>query len=95
MNITDSIDTTKAIAVAQLSLEGNPLVNSICMQEGAHLKKHITKVPALLLCVKGEIEYESIDGTKALLCSGDYVHIPAEVEHWLNAKTKVEAVLIR
>jgi quercetin dioxygenase-like cupin family protein len=42
---------------------------------GEHLKEHLSKVPALLVCVSGNAIYNEDNGTTVELKAGDFVHI--------------------
>jgi quercetin dioxygenase-like cupin family protein len=39
--------------------------------QGEKLKEHITKTPALLICVEGEVIFENENGIKEVLLPGD------------------------
>ena len=95
MNIKDLHQDTKAISTASLfkSTEGN--VTSIQILEDQQLKEHITKVPALLLCLTGEAIFENENGTKLRLTTGDYVNIEPNIKHWINAKSASNLILIK
>ena len=68
---------------------------AIQLQEKAELKEHITKTPALLLCVTGKTIYEDETGQKAELLPGDYINIIPNVKHWLVASKLSELVLFK
>lgn len=95
MNIKDLHQDTKAISTASLfkSTEGN--VTSIQILEDQQLKEHITKVPALLLCLTGEAIFENEHGVKLTLSTGDYVNIEPNLKHWVNAKSTSNLILIK
>jgi len=95
MNIKDLHQDTKAISTASLfkSAEGN--VTSIQILEDQQLKEHITKVPALLLCLTGEAIFENENGVKLTLSKGDYVNIEPNIKHWINAKITSNLILIK
>jgi quercetin dioxygenase-like cupin family protein len=50
-----------------------------------HLKEHLSKVPALLVCVSGNAIYNEDNGTTVELKAGDFVHIEANVQHSIDA----------
>ncbi len=58
------------------------------------LKKHITKVPAVLVCVSGKATYKEENKTVKLK-KGSYVMIPANVIHEVIAKKKSNFILIK
>jgi quercetin dioxygenase-like cupin family protein len=70
-------------------------VISIQLEKEAILKEHITKTPAFLLCVVGQVLFENELGVSTTIRNGDYIHIDAEVKHWLIAKENSNLVLIK
>lgn len=95
MNLKDLHHDTKAISTVSLfkMTEGN--VTSIQILADQQLKEHITKVPALLLCLTGEAIYENVNGIKLTLTTGDYVNIEPNTKHWINAKSTSNLILIK
>lgn len=83
--------------VSAISLFKGELGTSTAIQilKDGKLKEHITKTPALLLCIVGKVNYE--DETRQLieLCSGDYVDITPNVKHWLTASELSQLVLLK
>ncbi len=63
--------------------EGN--LTAIQILENQQLKEHITKTPALLVCVKGKVVFNNDQGMKETLMAGDYVSIEPMVKHWVDA----------
>lgn len=70
-------------------------VISLQISKGAQLKEHVTKVPALLVCVAGNGIYEDEKGKKVPLKSGDFVKIEANVKHWVDAVEDSNFLLIK
>lgn len=70
-------------------------VISLQIKAGEQLKEHVTKVPALLICINGDATFENELGLKLKLSSGDYVNIEPEVKHWVNATVSSEFLLIK
>jgi quercetin dioxygenase-like cupin family protein len=70
-------------------------VISIQMEKDAILKEHITKVPAMLICIDGEISFENENHFIQILKRGDYINIEENVKHWLTASTKSNLILIK
>lgn len=95
MNIKDLHKDVKAISTSPLfkSSEGN--ITAIRILENEQLKEHITKVPALLLCITGEVQFENEQGSKLNLSSGDYVNIDPFIKHWINAISTSNLILIK
>lgn len=68
---------------------------SIQLQEKAILKEHITKTPAFLVCVSGEIVYEDETSQETKLSTGDFINIPPNIKHWLVAKKQSQLLLLK
>ena len=95
MNIQDLHNDSKALSTASLfkTVEGN--VTAIQILAGEQLKEHITKVPALLICLTGEAIFENEHGVKLTLTTGDYVNIEPQIKHWINAESTSNLILIK
>jgi quercetin dioxygenase-like cupin family protein len=70
-------------------------VISLQISKNEQLKEHITKVPALLVCVSGKATYHDDNGKLMQLKSGDYIDIEPNVKHWVNAKKDSNFLLIK
>lgn len=70
-------------------------VVSLQIQKDKQLKEHITPIPALLVCVKGEVVFEDENGVSLKLESGDFVKIQPNIKHWVNAKIDSNLLLIK
>jgi quercetin dioxygenase-like cupin family protein len=70
-------------------------VISLQISKNEQLKEHITKVPALLVCVSGNATYHDEKGKLAHLKSGDYINIEPNVKHWVDAKEESNFLLIK
>jgi quercetin dioxygenase-like cupin family protein len=68
---------------------------AIQLQQKGTLKEHISKTPALLLCVTGFVTYKDETGKEINLVSGDYVDITPNVKHSLNASEESQLVLLK
>jgi quercetin dioxygenase-like cupin family protein len=95
MNTKDLHPEPKAVSIASLfkTTEGN--VTSLQILAGEQLKEHITKVPALLICLTGEAIFENEEGLKLTLTTGEYVNIEPQIKHWINAKSISNLILIK
>lgn len=95
MNLTELFTDDKPVQAKKLfsTSEGN--VNSLRILAGYQLKEHITKVPALLVCVTGEVVFENEKGFVISLKSGDYVEIEPMIKHWLDAQVNSHLLLIK
>jgi len=94
MNLIDLFTENKPLQTKKIfaSSEG---VTTIHLMADAQLKEHITKVPAFLVCVTGEVVFENEKGIVEKLLPGDFVNIAPEVKHWLNAHRDSLMLLIK
>ncbi|MCF8253477.1 MAG: hypothetical protein K9H61_06730 [Bacteroidia bacterium] len=83
--------------VSATSLFKSELGNATAIQilKGEQLKEHITKTPALLICIEGKVTFENEKGIKETLISGDYVHIESLIKHWAVGIKDSQLVLIK
>ncbi len=88
---------TQEKPVSATSLFKSELGNATAIQilQGGKLKEHITKTPALLICVEGEVVFENENGIKETLFSGDYIHIEPMVKHWVEGTIESQLILIK
>jgi quercetin dioxygenase-like cupin family protein len=70
-------------------------VIALQIASGENLKKHLSKVPALLVCVSGNAIYNEDNGTTVELKAGDFVHIKANVQHSIDALAESNFLLIK
>ncbi len=95
MNIKELHQEGKVVSAISLFKGGDGIATAIQLKEKSTLKEHITKMPALLLCVCGKIEYHDEKGQKVELKGGDYINIEPEVKHWLYALEASQLVLLK
>lgn len=74
-------------------VEGKTMALQILKDQ--QLKEHITEVPALLVCVSGEVIFENEKGAKIPLASGEFLQIEPKVKHWVNGVTDSQLLLIK
>ncbi len=67
---------------AVVSIRNNEKINIIAigLKKGRVLKKHVTKIPATLIVLKGTINFE-INGENHVLQPLETFDIPVDVEH--------------
>lgn len=68
---------------------------AIQLERNGTLKEHLTKTPALLICVSGLVTYEDENEQEIQLEQGDYVNITPNVKHWLYASAKSQLILLK
>ena len=88
---------TQEKPVSAISIFKSELGNATAIKilKDETLKEHITKIPALLICVEGEAIFENEKGFKETLKTGDYVNIEPMVKHWVKAKIESQFILIK
>jgi quercetin dioxygenase-like cupin family protein len=70
-------------------------VISLQIAKGETLKEHVSKVPALLVCVSGNAVFTDEKGTVVNLNSGVYVMIEENVKHEVKAIEESDFLLIK
>ncbi len=88
---------TQEKPVSAISLFKSEMGNATALKilKGEKLKEHITKTPALLICIEGEVIFENEKGFKETLMAGDYVNIEPMVKHWVEGTVKSQLILIK
>lgn len=95
MNIKDFLSPKKPVSTAILFKSEEASVNAIQILQGEELTKHDTKVPAFLICVSGEVVFETEKGEKETLFCGDYVRITPLINHWVVASKDSRLILFK
>jgi quercetin dioxygenase-like cupin family protein len=95
MNISQQHESEKAVSAKPLfkTSEGN--VTALQILENALLKEHITKVPALLVCINGEVVFENENYLRQTLTTGDYILVEPLVKHWVRGVQDSQLLLIK
>ncbi len=94
-NISSKHEATKAVSAKLLFKGQEGIVNALQIQKDGLLEKHVTKVPALLVCVAGEVVFENEKGIRQTLTNGDYINIEPMVEHWVKGIQDSQLLLIK
>ena len=95
MNITQLHTEVKPVSAISLFKSDLGNAASLKILKGETLKEHITKIPALLICISGEAIFENEKGIKETLMSGDYVNIEPMVKHWVEGTIESQLMLIK
>ncbi|MBK6397395.1 MAG: hypothetical protein IPF75_03780 [Bacteroidetes bacterium] len=95
MNIKELHTQEKPVSATSLFKSELGNATAIKILKGEKLKEHITKTPALLLCLEGEVVFENEKGIKETLISGDYVNIEPMVKHWVEGSSESQLILIK
>lgn len=95
MNISEKHNLEKSVSTFSLfkGEEGTALAIQILKDQ--HLKEHLTKIPALLICIKGHAVFENENGLKVTLLPGDFLNIEPMVKHWVNAIEESQLLLLK
>ena len=94
MNLKELHTENKEIQTQLLQKSGQGSVISLQIAADGVLKEHISKVPALLICVTGTAIYEE-EQRKIDMSSGDFVRIESNIKHKVTAITESNFLLIR
>ena len=70
-------------------------VISLQIAKGETLKEHVSKIPALLVCISGNAVFTDDKGTVVNLNSGTYVMIEENVKHAVKAFDESNFLLIK
>jgi quercetin dioxygenase-like cupin family protein len=95
MNISALHTEQKGVSTAKLFSHESGSALAMQILAGEQLKEHITKTPALLLCISGQVIFKNEKGIKETLLSGDYVEIEPMVKHWVNGIGISQLVLLK
>ncbi|NOT38360.1 MAG: hypothetical protein HOP11_13395 [Saprospiraceae bacterium] len=95
MNIKELHTQTKPVSSTPLFISDRGNASSILIMQGEKLREHITKIPALLICVIGEALFENEKDIKETLLPGDYVNIEPMVTHWVTGMQTSQLILIK
>ncbi|SEA41898.1 hypothetical protein SAMN05443667_104143 [Flavobacterium gillisiae] len=94
MNLKDLHTENKAVQTSIL-FEPTEKVISLQIAKGEQLKEHLTKIPALLVCVSGKAAFNDENEQKINLQSGGFVKIEPNVKHWIDAFEDSNFLLIK
>lgn len=95
MNLKDNHNNDKEVSATPVFKTENGATISIRIKEGGLLKEHISKVPALLVCLNGKAEYGEENGIEQFIISGDCIEITPMVKHWITAIEESNFLLIK
>jgi quercetin dioxygenase-like cupin family protein len=95
MNLNELHQGEKEVSTALIFKGSEGKATSLFIKKNGILKAHVTKVPALLLCVKGRAVYEDEKGRKVELNPGDYFEIEAMVLHWVTGVEDSDLVVVK
>lgn len=95
MNLTQLHTADKSVSATALFKGELGIATAIQIKAGSQLKEHITKTPALLICVSGIGSYNDEQGNHFPLTAGEYVEIAPLVKHWIDANEHAHFILLK
>ena len=94
MNISEKHNLEKPVSALPF-FKGEGTATAIQILKDQQLKEHLTKIPALLICIKGNAVFENENGVEQLLLTGDFIAIEPMVKHWVNAMADSQLLLLK
>jgi len=95
MNLTALHTEIKPVSAKPLFKGELGTVLAVRILKDEQFPEHITKTPAVLLCVKGNVFFRTVDGFEEELSSGDYINVEPMVKHWVDAVEDSDLVLLK
>ncbi len=95
MNLSELHTQNLPLETSKLFEANEGKVIHISLLKDGVLKEHITKVPALLICIHGETVYEDENNLHLTLKNGDFVKIEPSIKHWLKGISQSNLILIK
>ena len=95
MNLANLHSSDKPVQTQMLFEPTENKIIALQIAKNEQLKEHVTKVPALLVCVSGDATFSNQNGEKINLKSGDFIKIPVDVKHWVDAHELSNFLLIK
>ena len=94
--ILKNLHSENTAVQTQLLFEPNDKkVVSLQIAKGETLKEHVSKIPALLVCISGNAVFTDEKGTVINLNSGVYVMIEVNIKHEVKAIEESNFLLIK
>jgi quercetin dioxygenase-like cupin family protein len=94
MNLIENHSIDKGVSAKPI-FKGEGTTISLQILGNQKLAEHTTKIPAMLVCVCGEVVFEYVNGNKYELKSGDYINIEPNESHWVIAKVDSQLLLLK
>lgn len=95
MRITQLHDGLKEVSAKPFFKGETGQTISLHLKQGGVLPEHMTKTPAVLVCIQGKVNYSEETGFSTVLTQGDFQEIPANVKHQLNALEASDCLLLK
>jgi len=95
MNIKELHTEDKPVSAISIFKSDMGQAASMRILKGEMLQEHVSKIPALLICIEGEALFENENGIKESLSVGDYVNIEPMIKHWVKGIKESQLLLIK
>lgn len=95
MNLKEIHKSEKEVSAKPLFKGDEGTTIAIQLQRHGTLKEHITKTPALLICISGYVTYEDENDFEIALEPSDCIEIKPNVKHWLYASELSQLILCK
>lgn len=95
MNLKELHESSKTVSAKPLFHCTDENALSLQILKGEELKEHITKKPALLLCIEGSAMFSSINGVEIQIGPGEMVNIAANLKHKVQGLEDSQLILLR
>lgn len=95
MNLSDLHTDDKPVSAKPFFKGGEGTAISIRIAAGETLKEHVSKVPAVLICIEGECTYREGEAFNSPMHPGIYVEIAPDVKHAVTAQTESRLLLVK
>ncbi len=95
MNLKNLHTENKAVQTKVLFEPTESKVISLQIAAGETLKEHVSKIPALLVCISGNAVFTDEKGTIINLKSGVYVMIEENIKHAIKAIEESNFILAK
>lgn len=94
MNLKTLLKSDKLLQTKKI-FDATEGVTVIHLNAGGSLKEHITAIPALLVCIAGEVFFENEKSYSERMIVGDFISIEPKVKHWVLAEYESTLLLIK
>jgi hypothetical protein len=95
MNLTEIHQQGRELSAKPITTSLQGRVTSIQLLKNGLMKEHLTKDPALLICVLGEVFYEDENGKKVTLLPVDFHDIESMLKHRVSGVVDSQLLLIK
>ncbi|RTL51554.1 MAG: hypothetical protein EKK39_08075 [Sphingobacteriales bacterium] len=95
MKIKDLLSNEKTVTAIPFFKGNEGTATALKILQNHQLKKHITKVPTVLIYISGNAVFENEKGVKEILLPGEFIKIEPMVKYWVTAKDDSSFLLIK